>query len=190
MSATTHDQIIAYRQTGTWRDLERLALSIIDDVRAHTGLDFRPKLGGGTRLMLALNHRISHDIVSGSLLGLPDESDPDTSLPLEPVAEVLAKKLFYRGAALAPRDLFDWWAVGALLPSRVPGTAFGQLLVAKHAGIRNALGYLSRSSGAAAMWDSIQAPNKPLLGDVARWAGTMLDQYLRAVPKPPQAPCP
>lgn len=237
MSATTHDQIIAYRQTGTWRDLERLALSIIEDVRAHTGLDFRPKLGGGTRLMLALNHRISHDIdlfirdpqwlghvsprlndrvmaitpdyeeasnfiklrlpsgeidfiVSGSLLGLPDESDPDTSLPLEPVAEVLAKKLFYRGAALAPRDLFDWWAVGALLPSRVPGTAFGQLLVAKHAGIRNALGYLSRSSGAAAMWDSIQAPNKPLLGDAARWAGTMLDQYLRAVPKPPQAPCP
>lgn len=237
MNTTTFDQIIAHRQSGSWRTLERLALSIIDDVRAHAGLDFRPKLGGGTRLMLALNHRISHDIdlfirdpqwigyisprlndrveaispnyeeaadfiklrmpegeidfiVRGSLLGLPDESDHDTPLPLEPVAEVLAKKLFYRGAALTPRDLFDWWVVGTRLPSQVPNAALGLLLANKLPGIRNALGYLSRSSGAAVMWDCIQAPNKPLLAEAAQWADTTLDQYLHAMPKPPHAPCP
>ncbi len=237
MNTTTPEQVIAHRQSGSWRTLERQALTIIDDVCVHSGLDFRPKLGGGTRLMLALNHRISHDIdlfirdpqwigyisprlndrvesiapsyeeaadfiklrlpegeidfiVRGSLLGLPDESDPDTPLPLEPVAEVLAKKLFYRGAALTPRDLFDWWAVESRLPTQVPQAVFGRLLEPKHQGILNALGYLSRSSSAARMWDDIQAPEKPKLDDAALWGEKMLGQYLRAMPKPPLSPSP
>lgn len=235
--STTHDQVLEHRASGSWRTLERLALSIIDDVRSHTGMDFRPKLGGGTRLMLALNHRISHDIdlfirdpqwigyitprlndrveaispdyeeaadfiklrlpegeidfiVRGSLLGLPDEFENATPLPLEPVAEVLAKKLFYRGATLTPRDLFDWWAVENMLPSLTSKPAFGQLLATKLPGIQNALGYLARSEGAAALWEGIQAPDKPRLDEAAGWAGQMLEQYLRAAPKPSQAPRP
>ncbi|MFT4179702.1 MAG: hypothetical protein QM612_09620, partial [Thermomonas sp.] len=62
MSGTTRDQVIAHRQSGSWRSLERTALAIIADVQERAGGAFQPKLGGGTRLMLALDHRISHDI--------------------------------------------------------------------------------------------------------------------------------
>lgn len=135
----------------------------------------RPVLGGGTRLMLALEHRMSDDIdlfidspqwlgyltprltdvmpaqceeytegaaflkfrfphgeidfiVGLPLLGLPPESDPRCALPLEPAEEVLAKKLFYRGWALTPRDLLDWHAVGQAAPRLLDASRFGALL--------------------------------------------------------------
>lgn len=227
MSGITHDQVIAHRQSGSWRNLERTALSIIADVQEYAGSAFQPKLGGGTRLMLALDHRISHDIdlfirdpqwigyitprlndrveavvadyeeaadflklnmpdgeidfiVRGSLLGLPDEASKETKLPLEPVAEVLAKKLFYRGSALTPRDLFDWWAVETLKPELVQKAEMGRLLESKRQGILNALELLPRSTAAANLWGGILAPDKPEMADVAAWGRDALDQYQHA----------
>jgi len=229
---TTHDQVRAHRQSGSWRILEQTALAIIADVQKHAGGVFQPKLGGGTRLMLALDHRISHDIdlfirdpqwigyitprlndrveamvadyeeaadflklnlpegeidfiVRGSLLGLPDETSTETTLPLEPVAEVLAKKLFYRGAALTPRDLFDWWAVEILKPELVQKAEMGRLLESKRYGILNSLDLLTRSSSAAKLWDGILAPDKPNMNDVAVWGQDMLSQYRQASMKSP-----
>jgi len=227
VSGTTQDQVLAHRQSGSWRNLERTALAIIADVQEHMGSAFQPKLGGGTRLMLALDHRISHDIdlfirdpqwigyitprlndrvealvagyeeaadflklnlpdgeidfiVRGSLLGLPDEASKETRLPLEPVAEVLAKKLFYRGSALTPRDLFDWWAVETLKPGLVQAADMGRLLQGKRRGILNALDLLRRSTVAAKLWDGILAPDKPDMANVAAWAQGVLDQYQQA----------
>lgn len=119
-------------------------------------------------------------IVRGSLLGLPDEASHETSLPLEPVAEVLAKKLFYRGYALTPRDLFDWWAVEKLMPERVPKAAMGHLLESKRQGILKALELLPRSRAAAKLWSGILAPDKPEMADVAMWGRDALDQYQRS----------
>jgi hypothetical protein len=174
--------------------------------------------------MLALNHRISHDVdlvirdpqwlgymsprwndrvaafalaheeaadyltlkhaqgditflVRGSLLGLPDDSAADTAFVLEPVAEVLAKKLFYRGASLTPRDLFDWWAVETLRPGVVPHAGMGQLLAGKHQGISSALHLLSCSSSAEQIWEAILAPEKPSIREVASWGDEMLARY-------------
>ena len=62
MNLPTREQVIAHRQQGTWRRLEQVALTIISDVRQHGSERFNPVLGGGTRLMLELDHRISHDI--------------------------------------------------------------------------------------------------------------------------------
>lgn len=62
MSTISRDEVVAHRQSGSWRNLERIALGIIADLRRQAGDTFNPKLGGGTRLMLALDHRISHDI--------------------------------------------------------------------------------------------------------------------------------
>lgn len=235
MSTILHDEVVAHRQSGSWRNLERVALGIIAAVRQQAGDTFNPKLGGGTRLMLALDHRISHDIdlfirdpqwigylsprlndrveavvsgyeeaadflklnlsdgeidfiVRGSLLGLPDESSDDTPFPLEPVAEVLAKKLFYRGASLTPRDLFDWWAIETMRPDLVPGEDMARLLESKVEGIDHALCMLSQSQAAQNLWDGILAPDKPKLADVTTWAQEMLDHYRSAVMTAPIAP--
>lgn len=232
VNGMTHDQVIAHRQSGSWRNLERAALSIIADVQEYAGSPFQPKLGGGTRLMLALDHRISHDIdlfirdpqwigyitprlndrvealvagyeeaadflklnlpdgeidfiVRGSLLGLPDEASEDTTLPLEPVAEVLAKKLFYRGSVLTPRDLFDWWAVETLKPGLVQKAEMGRLLENKRQGILIALELLPRSTAAAKLWNGILAPDKPDMADIAAWGRDALEQYQRASVKAP-----
>ncbi|CQR26456.1 hypothetical protein THICB1_10199 [Thiomonas arsenitoxydans] len=159
---TTRDDVSQFKASGPWRELARAAAEMVADAEQRAGSKMDPKLGGGTRLMLAFEHRISDDIdlfirdpqwigyltprlndrfesvmtgyeesatalklrlpageidfiVSMSLLGLPDEHASDVEVPfaLEPVDEVLAKKLFYRGWALTPRDLFDWRAVVA-----------------------------------------------------------------------------
>lgn len=224
VTSVSHDDVVAHRRSGSWRNLERVALDIIADVQKHADGPFQPKLGGGTRLMLALDHRISHDIdlfirdpqwlgyisprlndqveamvsgyeeaadflkltmpdgeidfiVRGSLLGLPDEVSKDTPLSLEPVAEVLAKKLFYRGALLTPRDLFDWWAVETMRPDFVPRSEMGRLLESKREGIENALGMLSRSQAAQTLWAGILAPEKPDIVQIASWGQEMLSNY-------------
>lgn len=155
---TTREEVARFKAGGAWRELARIASDMVADAERQAGFVMQPKLGGGTRLMLALEHRISDDIdlfirdpqwigylsprlndrfesvitgyeesatalklrcpggeidfiVSMSLLGLPDEHHPDVPFALEPADEVLAKKLFYRGWALTPRDLFDWRTV-------------------------------------------------------------------------------
>ena len=145
----------------TWSTLLSPALRLIDslDAAGYGRLDFR--LGGGTALMFALQHRISKDIdiffddaqalgflsprlnetaaalardyaeQGNSLKLVLDAGDIDfivagplmpgkprgaldfrgRSVPLDPVSEVLAKKLLYRAASFKPRDVFDLAAV-------------------------------------------------------------------------------
>lgn len=221
---TTAQDIADHRRAGSWRVLEKLALSMAEDAQRHAGSVFQPKLGGGTRLMLALGHRISDDIdlfirdpqwigyltprlndrfetglkgydesavalklkypegeidfiVGMSLLGLPDETSPDTPFLLEPVAEVLAKKLFYRGWALTPRDLFDWWAIETRLPEAVPGDMLARLLKTKLPEIQRALDAIPQSAAAKSAWDAIKAPDKPAIQTVAAWGKMALERY-------------
>lgn len=59
---TTREDILLHRASGPWRRLESRAQALVEDARRHGGDSFQPVLGGGTRLMLALNHRISDDV--------------------------------------------------------------------------------------------------------------------------------
>lgn len=238
MKAITHEAIIAHHQSGSWRRLERSALVIAFNAQDRAGVPFHPKLGGGTRLMLALDHRISHDIdlfindpqwigyisprlndrvetmvskyeeaadfiklvlpegeidfiVRGSLLGLPDESSPDTPFPLEPVAEVLAKKLFYRGATLTPRDLFDWWSIETKAPERIPRPELARLLESRQEAIGAALALLPHSAYAQQLWDTVLAPDKPRLAEAAAWGLETLSRYhMAASEMEPDSPSP
>lgn len=154
----TEADILTHRKQGSWRKLSNVAAGIVANAEKTADSPLHALLGGGTRVMLALNHRISNDIdlfihdaqwigylsprlneyvegltsdyqeaaaslkltfpegeidfiIAAPLLKLPEESSPETTFALDPVAEVLAKKLFHRGWALQPRDLFDWWAI-------------------------------------------------------------------------------
>ena len=225
MTGTTAGDVIAHRKVGPWRVLAAAAAAMIADAESKAGVTMAPLLGGGTRLMLALNHRISDDIdlfirdpqwigflsprlndrfegiikgyeedatylklrmddgeidfiVGMSLLGLPAETSPDTDFLLEPVAEVLAKKLFYRGYNLAPRDLFDWWSIGAQAPSAIDNNAMATLLASKFDGIETVLPLLADTKSAD-VWELIRALGKPEIrvaitwaqSEVARWRG-------------------
>lgn len=191
---TSHSDVLQFKSSGSWLELARVAVEMVTDAEQRAGVAMHPKLGGGTRLMLAFSHRISDDInlfirdpqwigyltprlndrfesvtsgyeesasalklrlpageidfiVSMSLLGLPDDRAADVPFALEAVDEVLAKKLFYRGWALTPRNLFDWRAV-----------------------VREALLSMKTSRSAAAAWEAIRAPDKPALDESIEWA--------------------
>ena len=220
----TEADILLHRKEGAWLKLAGIASTIIDDAQKTATSPLHAVLGGGTRVMLALNHRISNDIdlfirdpqwigylsprlnsnveqltsayeetavslklrftegeidfiVAAPLLQLPEESSPETSFPLEPIAEVLAKKLFHRGWQLAPRDLFDWWAIETKAPSAVPKSKLGALLKAKFDGISNSLEAMRQSPRAAQLWDAVQAPNKPRFEVALNWAVGKLAEY-------------
>jgi hypothetical protein len=220
----TEADILRHRKEGAWLKLAGIASTIVDDAQKTATSSLHAVLGGGTRVMLALNHRISNDIdlfirdpqwigylsprlnanvegltsayeetavslklrftegeidfiVAAPLLQLPEESSQETSFPLEPIAEVLAKKLFHRGWQLAPRDLFDWWAIETKAPSAVPKSKLGALLKAKFDGISNSLEAMVQSLAAAKSWDSIQAPNRPDFAHVLKWAVGQLAEY-------------
>jgi len=142
-----------------WRRLFRIATSLIDQVnRAYPIID-EWSFGGGTAMMLQIEHRDSHDVdiflPDAQVLGyldpakaelkfdvFPDGYEGDgvkfqkfafdgvgeidfivaqglTSVPyarasvenldvlLETVPEIVAKKIYYRGASIRPRDIFD-----------------------------------------------------------------------------------
>ncbi|OWQ47192.1 hypothetical protein CDL60_12530 [Roseateles noduli] len=222
---TTRKEIQEHRRCGRWKVLEALAQEIVADAQLMAGVPFKPHLGGGTRLMLSLEHRISDDIdlfirdpqwigyltprlndrfedringydedgtslkfklhdgeidfiVGMSLLDLPPEFLPDTVFPLEPIAEVLAKKLFYRGAFIIPRDLFDWHAIEHLAPETVASVPFGSVLTtSKIEQIAKNLELVSTSPGAERQWELIKAPDKPPFADVVAWAKGKLQDY-------------
>jgi hypothetical protein len=227
---TTRDDVSQFKASGPWRELARIAAEMVVDAEQRAGSKMDPKLGGGTRLMLAFEHRISDDIdlfirdpqwigyltprlndrfesvmtgyeesatalklrlpagevdfiVSMSLLGLPDESAPDVEVPfaLEPVDEVLAKKLFYRGWALAPRDLFDWRAVVAhSAAGHVAKSMQGFLPGDRLDAIRESLRAMTTSRAAQAAWDAIRAPDKPAFDVSIKWALEQADRYTRS----------
>lgn len=228
--------IQAHRTTGPWRDLERLAVEIVNDAACRAKSVFKPVLGGGTRLMLAMGHRISDDIdlfirdpqwigyltprlndrfenvidgydegatslklrfpqgeidfiVSMSLLGLPNEVSTDCAFDLEPVAEVLAKKLFYRGWALTPRDLFDWQMMETKLPPAVTqAPQIAKLVASRIDDIHAALTAMDKSPKAQLLWTQIRTPELPSFHESIQWAQARLIEFRRMHQLPePQA---
>lgn len=224
-AVTTHADIQAHKLNGPWRNLERIAAQMVNDAAARAGSDFTPVLGGGTRLMLAMEHRISDDIdlfirdpqwigflsprlsdtfedlisgydegatslklrfkegevdfiVSMSLLGLPNQVSDDCVFQLEPVSEVLAKKLFYRGWALTPRDLFDWWSIEKMMPQELQHMPLiASLVSGRIGGIQAALAAMRGSAKAQLVWDAIRAPSLPNLREAIDWASGRLQDF-------------
>jgi hypothetical protein len=227
----TQKEIDDHLAAGTWKQLQQVAWDMVQDAQEHAGGRMLAKLGGGTRLMLTLKHRISDDIdlfirdpqwigclsprlndrfedliseyeenssfltlhmqggeinfiVAPSLLGLPDEHSEHTSFLLEPVGEVLAKKLFYRGWALTPRDLFDWWCVSTHALQLVPEKLIADLIQTKQNGIEAALAAISGSTAAGARWDQIKATEKPSIAFAAEWGKRQLAKYHELASQP------
>lgn len=229
---TTLDDIKNHKASGSWKRLERLARDMVQDASTVAKSTLLPVLGGGTRLMLAMEHRISDDIdlfirdpqwisylsprlndkfehlistydegatslklkfgegeidfiVSMSLLGLENETSNDSLFPLEPVAEVLAKKLFYRGWALTPRDLFDWHAIEyhAQL-SDGHELKLAELIAARSDGVRMALEQMGVSKQSAIVWQEIRTHALPNLAETIQWAQGRLLTLQEIIEKP------
>jgi len=64
MTFVAKADIETFAAHGSWRELERIAALAIEDAEkiAKSVVGMNPVLGGGTRLMLAMKHRISDDI--------------------------------------------------------------------------------------------------------------------------------
>lgn len=224
---TTTADIKSHKASGAWRVLESLAIEIVNDASKNAKSDFKPVLGGGTRLMLSMDHRISDDIdlfirdpqwigyltprlndrfedvingydegatslklrfpegeidfiVSMSLLGLPNEVSADCAFALEPVAEVLAKKLFYRGWALTPRDLFDWQMIETKLPPTVThAPQIAQLVASRIDDIHAALTAMDKSPKAQLVWGGIRTSELPDFHESIQWAQVRLIEFRR-----------
>lgn len=219
----SQQEILEHEQSGPWRELLARAQSMVKDAEGIAGgLPMNPVLGGGTRLMLAIHHRLSDDIdlfirdpqwigyltprlnenvvvdayeenatslklkypigeidfiVAMSLLGLPDDHAPGLPFKLEPIAEVLAKKLFYRGSLMTPRDLFDWWAIEQLAPNEVPHDQMALLLKVRLDGIDNALNAMSLSPAAQTIWDALRTPLEISLPDAIAFGQQQISFY-------------
>lgn len=58
----TEADILRHRKEGAWLKLAGIASTIVADAEKTATSSLHAVLGGGTRVMLALNHRISNDI--------------------------------------------------------------------------------------------------------------------------------
>lgn len=240
MKQITAADLAAHRANGPWRDLEGFALLTNVAAEKAANIPFKPVLGGGTRLMLAMEHRISDDIdlfildpqwlgyltprlndaiedvvndydegttslklffdqgeidyiVSAPLLGLPNEACDDCVFDLEPVAEVLAKKLFYRGDRLSPRDLFDWRLIDQRMPSEnMHEDIMIPLLAPKLQGIQAALHALSTIPPDSPRWAEIRTPYPLELQESVAWAQERVTRWMALTPQEPapEAPAP
>ncbi len=216
---TTHQEIQDFKDHGPWRALVALAADMAADAeRRAGGVHMNPLIGGGTRIMLAIEHRISDDvdlfvhdaqwigfltprlnekfddrlsgyeedatwiklkhrdgeidfIVSGSLLDRKPDCDPALPFALEPVEEVIAKKLFYRGWALTARDLFDWKAVSEHPRYRhIPDVIAAVLTADRRALLAASIEKLSLLPEATRQWEGIRAAALVPLSDALAWA--------------------
>lgn len=218
----TESDVLEHENNGPWRSLLATAKSMVASVSVTAGLPMDPVLGGGTRLMLSLHHRLSDDIdlfirdpqwigyltprlnedivvdayeenavslklrypigeidfiVAMSLLNLPAQQLPGLEFKAEPIAEVLAKKLFYRGSMLTPRDLFDWWAIERIAPQEIPQAKMAALLKDRLDGIENALVSLNASAAAQTIWNALRTPFRPTLAEAVEFGLGRIDIY-------------
>ena len=177
-----------------WPVLFRLALDILARFEAAAGRAPRWSFGGGTALMLQIDHRESHDvdifiddpqnlpylnpetqgyavsrlpdgystdgasslklafadlgeidfICAGHLLDTPFRRTlvEEHAVDLETPAEIIAKKVFFRGARMQPRDMFDLAAVAERCGADYTVAA---LLACGHERCRSALATVDKS---------------------------------------------
>jgi len=231
MTFVAQSDIGAIAAHGPWRGLEQIAAIAVKDAERIAGISrgMNPILGGGTRLMLAMKHRISDDvdlfihdpqwigyltprkndlldgmvtsydegatslklcfkegeidfIVRSPLLGLPDEKTSDCHFELEHPAEVLAKKLFHRGWALTPRDLFDWKSLEERYsPEELHTGEIAELLKGRSNEkidlIENSLKVLKDSPRQENHWENIRTSHLPDYRETVEWALSRLDQF-------------
>ena len=211
--------------SGDWRSLEKKAADIVLNVEesAQSGR-MTPLLGAGTRLMLKLNHRISHDIdlfilnpqwigflsprlndkvrelvhgyeedatflklkypegeidfiVRMSLTGLPPETSEKSLFLLEPVEEVLAKKLFYRGASLTPRDLFDWICIESIHPEAFDVQRIVRVINTRLEGIQQSIERMESSPSSRRTWELIETPLELDFDKAVVWGKDRLETF-------------
>lgn len=210
-----------------WADLFDIAISIIDQSNREAHVVDGWTFGGGTALMLQIEHRESHDIdliikdpqilpflnpetqsfdlaiepssyetdgasslkivfdgvgeidvvCCSSLLPIPSMSVNVRGrlVDLETPAEIIAKKVFHRGARLQPRDMFDLAAVARTLGEKYvrnalagfPEKAAAALTVAQRLDpglVREVLGALNVMPKFADLQESAQAEAIAVLG--------------------------
>jgi hypothetical protein len=105
------------------------------------------------------------------LLNRKSECGPTLPFALEPVEEVIAKKLFYRGWALSARDLFDWKTVSEHPNYRHVQNVLATVLAADRLALLSAsVEKLSVLPQAATQWQAIRAADLPALPEAIRWA--------------------
>lgn len=216
------EAIQIHKVNGPWRTLEAIAFDMVKDAERTAKSNMAAALGGGTRLMLAMNHSISDDvdifipdpqwlgylsprlndrfeevgkdydenaislklyldggqidfIVRSPLMGLQNTASSDSTFLLEPVMEVLAKKLFHRGWSLTPRDLFDWYCIESneLLSNEQQLT---QVLERKFDEISLALVAMSSSPSAELIWSAIRTHSLPNMQETICWAKHRISQ--------------
>ena len=154
---------MAGQRPSRWPELFDLAVKILSHAAASTGLEPVWSFGGGTALMLQINHRESHDVdlfvddpqllpfLNPETQEVPLERRPTDyqtdgtrvlkltyqelgeidficaahvlneptrvrnvrghKVALETPAEIIAKKIYYRGTSFQPRDMLDLAAV-------------------------------------------------------------------------------
>lgn len=218
MKIVSPEEVTRQIVEGPWRSLERMAGITNHQAEKAAKSVMNPVLGGGTRLMLAIAHRLSDDvdlfitnpqwigyltprlndaieehvsdyhegttslklelsdgeidyIVSSPLLGLPNEKSDLSIFELEPVAEVLAKKLFYRGHAMTARDLFDWRQIEQRVPTAdLHAEKLVTVLGDRLDGIENALHALAKNDLARSVaWEGIRTPYPLEFDDSIEW---------------------
>ena len=218
MKIVSPEEVTRQIVEGPWRSLERMAGITNHQAEKAANSVMNPVLGGGTRLMLAIAHRLSDDvdlfitnpqwigyltprlndaieeyvsdyhegttslklelsvgeidyIVSSPLLGLPNEKSDLSIFELEPVAEVLAKKLFYRGHAMTARDLFDWRQIEQRVPTAdLHAEKLVTVLGDRLDGIENALHALAKNDLARSVaWEGIRTPYPLEFDDSIEW---------------------
>ena len=228
--AITKAEMENYRKEGSWRNLQESALEISERIRQQSNSSFEPKLGGGIRLMLAFNHRISSSldffvdskrwisllsrsasmesnssrsfydegnvfqlsltdgeiqfIASPNLLNIDNFWNPgaeEASFPMLPPAEIVARKLFYRGWELTAHDLLDWACLLFYSPDRDNlDEPFAKLLADKLDGIEKSLRRLHSSKPhAVATWGNMLTPFGVQIGHVSGFGLDQLDRYRR-----------
>lgn len=218
MKIVTPEEVNRQIVEGPWHGLERLAEITNRQAEKAAKSAMNPVLGGGTRLMLAIAHRLSDDvdlfitnpqwigyltprlndaieehlqayhegttslklalgdgeidyIVSAPLLGLPNEKSEHSIFDLEPVAEVLAKKLFYRGHAITARDVFDWRRIEQRIPaSELHTEKLVTVLGDRFDGIEKSLHALAKNDFARSAWEGIRTPYPLELDESIEWA--------------------
>ncbi len=115
-------------------------------------------------------------VVAPRLLELPPPTfDAALGFHLEHMQEVLAKKLFYRGATLRTVDVFDWYAIASLAPDPLGQQAVAHLVRSRLNDIAKSLDRIGSSDSDQAEWEAIETHLPMSLAESVDWAKQRLE---------------